>query len=184
GRCGWRAGATAGAVVAPADVAASADLDLPRGHDVDVVAGLERAGHQLVLVTLDLVRTLRALDLRADALLLRRSEAARGHLLTLVDVLRRDVLGQLLGARDRTGDDGLLRHRHLLQHVLVDDFRATRPRRDVLGGDVHRDLVLAVLHVALVVDDVNARQDGGEGGQRDGDADVLDAVVHSPFSFV
>jgi hypothetical protein len=41
-----------------------------------VVAGLERAGHQFVLVTLDLVRTLRALDLRADALLLRRREAA------------------------------------------------------------------------------------------------------------
>jgi hypothetical protein len=137
-----------------------------------------------VLVAFDLVRTLRALDLRADALLLGGSEAARGDLLALVDVLRRDVLRQLLGARDGAGDDGLLRHRHLLQHVLVDNFRAARARRDITGSDEHRNLVLAVLHVALVVDDVDARQDGGESSQRDGDADVLDAVIHSPFSFL
>jgi len=53
-----------------------------------------------------------------------------------------------------------------------------------MGGYEHRDLVLTVLHVALVIDDVDARQDGGESGQRDGDADVLDAVIHSPFSFL
>src|SRR4051795_12197185 len=52
-------------------------LDAPAGDDVDVVARLERACKQLMLITFDLVRTLRALDLCTDALLLRRSEAPR-----------------------------------------------------------------------------------------------------------
>src|ERR671935_668816 len=57
--------------------------NVPRADDVDVVTGLERSGHQLVRIALELVRALRALDLGADALLLRRSEPARADLLAL-----------------------------------------------------------------------------------------------------
>src|SRR5262249_58362688 len=105
---------------------------------VGVVARLERAGEELVLVTLELVGTLGALDLRPDALLLRRGEAARRDLLALVHVRRRDVLRKLVRAGDRARDNGLPRHGLLLQHVLIDDVRPRRTRPDVARRRKHR----------------------------------------------
>ena len=126
-----------------------------------MVAVLERAGKRLVRVAFELVRALRPLDLGADALLLGRGEAPGAHHLTLVDVLGRNVARNLLGARDRPGDDCLAQNRLLLQELLIDDIRAGRAGRDVARRDEDGDFVLTVLHVTLVVHDVDARQDGG-----------------------
>src|SRR5262249_7674410 len=84
---------------------------------------------------------------------------------------------------DGTGDDCFAGNGLRLQETLIDDIRATGPGRDVLGGDEDRHLAFAVLDVTLVVDDVDARQDGGKRRQSDGDPDVLGAVIHSPFFF-
>jgi hypothetical protein len=148
-----------------------------------VVACLDRAGEQLVPVTGELVRTLRALDLGPDALLGRRSKASRADLLALEHVLRRDVLGELAGRRDCARDNCLAGHGLLLEHLLIDYVRARSTCRDVARRDEDRHFAFPALHVALVVDDVCARQDGGKCGQRDGDPDILGAIIHSPFSF-
>src|SRR4051794_28579841 len=107
-------------------VVCTSPADFPAGGHVDVIAGLERAGQELVLITFDLVGALRALDLRADALLPGRREAARADLLALEHILSGDVLRQLLRVRDRTRNDRLPRDRLLLEHLLIDDLRATR----------------------------------------------------------
>ena len=59
-------------------------------HDVDVIAGVDGSGEDLVRVTTQLVGTVRASELCADALLRHRTEAPRGDLLTLEDGLGHD----------------------------------------------------------------------------------------------
>src|SRR5512146_1135775 len=94
---------------------------VPVTDHVDMVADLERAREQLVRVAVELVGALRALDLRPDALLPRRSKPPGRDLLALVDVLGCDVLGELVGRGDRARDDCLARNGLLRQELLVDD---------------------------------------------------------------
>ena len=141
--------------------ALTAGLDVPVADHVDVISVLNRAGKELMAVTGEFVGALCALDLRPDALLLRRGEAACADLLALVDVLSGHVLRELIGRGDRARDDCLAGDGLLFQHFLVDNVRARCASRDVTGGDEHRHLALAVLDVALVVDDIHARQNGG-----------------------
>ena len=112
-------------------------------------------------------------------------EAAERDLLAGVDLLRDQERANLVGARDRAGDDGAL-HDVLDVSIMLfaDDVGAGCPLRDVVRRDVDLDGALALADVTLVVRDVERRQQRRDERKRNGDGDVADAVGHSRRSLV
>src|SRR5215210_2130742 len=152
--------------------------DLEGADEVDVVPVLERAHEQLVLVARELESAEASLELGLDALLAERMESVERDLLALVDLLRRHELVDLLGLRDRTGDDAPLRDLHRLQQVAVADLGARGADGDVARSDPDRYEVLALLDALLVVRDVENRQQCGKHGEHHCDPDVPKSITH------
>src|SRR4029079_2183932 len=159
--------------------------DAERGDEVDLVAGLERADEALMLVAGNLDCALDAGQLGLDPPLRRRREAARRDLLARVDRLRGDELGDLVGIRDRARHDAAAHDLTLPEHLLLLDLCTGRAGRDVALRDPDRHVRLVLADVPLIIRHVEARQQGRDDGQRDGNGDVFDPVRHERlFSFL
>ena len=111
-------------------------------------------------------------------------EPAERHLLAGVDRRRRHEVLHLVGVRDRAGHDGPLDDLRRRQHVVLQDVRAGRADGDVALRDEDRDGALAVLHVPLVVGDVEQREHRRGERKPGGDDDVADAIGHGGVCFL
>ena len=143
-----------------------------------MVAGLQDAGQNLCGIAFDGDRAEGAVQLGTRTKLCMIGEATQRHLLLGEDRLGRDEVRDLVGVRDRTRHDvalGDLRRNH---QMALDDVGARGADGDVALGDVHADGLLAVLHVPLVVGDVEQRQEPGHEGQGDRDEYVANAICH------
>ena len=151
---------------------------LDRDHEVDVVALVQCAGEQLMLVACELERAHRALELGADPAFRRGREAARRDLLAGIDRLRRDEVEDLVGIRDGAWHHAAPNEFRLDEEALTRHVRAGGTRRNVPLRDEDRHVRLVLADVALVVRHVEARQERRNKSQRDCDRDVPDAVRH------
>ena len=159
-------------------------LDLERGDDVDVVVALEGAAHQLVAVAVDLDRAEIALELSLDPGRLDRLEAVDAELLARVDGLGDDEVLDLRRLRDRARHDGAAGDLLRTEELLRENVGAGRAGVDLVRGDVDGDARLVLLHGPLVIGDVEAREQGCERRQADGEDDISEAIRHGLFSFL
>ena len=139
---------------------------------------------QLVAVAVDLDRAEVALELSLDPGRLDRLEAVDADLLARVDGLGDDEVLDLRRLRDRARHDGAAGDLLRTEELLREDIGAGRAGVDLVRGDVDGDARLVLLHGPLVIGDVEAREQGCERRQADGEDDISEAIRHGLFSFL
>ncbi len=150
---------------------------------VDVVAGLERAAQDHVVIDRELHSPVVVLDLGGDARVLRRREHGGGHLLARVQVLLGDVAAvQRLLVLQCADDDVLLHDRTRLNLPARDRISDARAGGDVGRRNQHRGGLLRALGLLLDVAGVHDHQKRCDAGQNQRDRDVADVVRHAAAS--